>query len=232
MNKIKKPNVLVAGFPKCGSTYLYHLLKQHPDIFIPKIKEINYFNKDNFFLSYPEILNPRYFKSLKWYYGFFDTDKKIVIDFSILSALDVGSAKRVKDLLGDIKILFIVKNKEKFLESLKKHTLSEDGNVSLQKQYSNFEYYINFYKNIFSRVHVINLEDLNKNPNEEMKRIVSFLKIKEHNFNMRVPRYENKDYQMNFLQKIKRKVYIKVLTFLYKLISLTVTAKIKAQGEN
>ena len=43
----KKPTVLVAGFPRSGSTYLYHLLKQHPDIYIPQIKEINYFNKGN-----------------------------------------------------------------------------------------------------------------------------------------------------------------------------------------
>ena len=81
--KIKKPNVLVAGFPKCGSTFLYHLLKQHPDIFIPNIKELNYFNKDHFFISDPEILNPRYFKSADWYYGFFKSNKKTIIDFSI-----------------------------------------------------------------------------------------------------------------------------------------------------
>ena len=60
---IKKPNVLVAGFPRSGSTFLYHLLTQHPEIYIPKIKEINYFNKDHFFLGNPEIINPRYFKS-------------------------------------------------------------------------------------------------------------------------------------------------------------------------
>ena len=28
-----KPNLFIVGAPKCGTTFLYHYLKKHPDIF-------------------------------------------------------------------------------------------------------------------------------------------------------------------------------------------------------
>src|SRR5690606_30047138 len=39
----KLPNFIVAGFPKCGSTSLHYYLNEHPDIFMPKQKELHYF---------------------------------------------------------------------------------------------------------------------------------------------------------------------------------------------
>jgi len=228
---MKKPNVLVAGFPKSGTTFLYHLLKQHPDIFIPKIKELNYFNKDHFFPGNPEILNPRYFKPVEWYYKFFDTDKKIVIDFSILSALDTQSAKRAKKELGDIKILFITRNKEDFLNSMKKFMDLEGGDYEGYEEYADFDYYIENYKRHFSNVLVVKLEDINNNPEEELNKITNFFGLKNHKFITDMPRHQTKDYQMGKFQYLKRYIYIKLIRVFYKLISFTVIAKIKAQGE-
>ena len=34
-----KPNFLIVGASKCGTTALYYYLKQHPEISFPKIKE-------------------------------------------------------------------------------------------------------------------------------------------------------------------------------------------------
>jgi hypothetical protein len=230
-----KPNVLVAGFPKSGSTYLYHLLKQHPEIFIPKIKEINYFNKDNFFLSNPEILNPRYFKSKKWYYSFFKTNKRIVMDFSIISALDIGSAKRVKRELGDIKIIFVKRNQKDFVNSIKNFVEKEGGNPKEAiERYSDLDYYTDNYKRIFSEVYIISLENLNKNPKRELGKLMSFLGLDNHDFKIDLSekeRHETSVYKMNWLQYFKRKIYVLIVKIFYKLLSFLVTAKIKAQGE-
>lgn len=38
-----KPTFLVIGAAKSGTTSLYHFLRQHPDIYLPDIKELNYF---------------------------------------------------------------------------------------------------------------------------------------------------------------------------------------------
>jgi hypothetical protein len=37
------PNFFLIGAPKCGTTALYHALRQHPDIFMGRVKEPNYF---------------------------------------------------------------------------------------------------------------------------------------------------------------------------------------------
>jgi hypothetical protein len=231
MSKNKRPNVLVVGFPKCGSTFLYHLLKQHPDIYIPKIKEINYFNKDNFFLGEPEILNPRYFKSREWYYSFFKTNKKIAIDFSIMSAYDIKSAERVKKELGDIKIIFITRNKKDFEKSLKNFLKKEKMPLEDLERYSKFNYYVKNYKRYFSHIKVINLKDLNKNPEKELGVLMKFLKIKNYNFNLNMPKHETKKYKMSLFQFLKRHVYIAIVKSFYKFISFNVSANLKARGE-
>ena len=44
MNKF--PNFFVAGAAKCGTTALYHILEQHPEIYLSPIKEPNHFCTD------------------------------------------------------------------------------------------------------------------------------------------------------------------------------------------
>ena len=46
---MKKPNFIIAGFPKCGTTSLFHYLKQHPEIFMPKQKELHFFTQRQIF---------------------------------------------------------------------------------------------------------------------------------------------------------------------------------------
>ncbi len=41
-----KPNFFIVGAPKCGTTSMYHYLRQHPDIFMPDFKEPHYFGND------------------------------------------------------------------------------------------------------------------------------------------------------------------------------------------
>lgn len=38
------PDFLIAGAPRCGSTTLYRLLDQHPEVFMARPKEIGFFN--------------------------------------------------------------------------------------------------------------------------------------------------------------------------------------------
>lgn len=36
----------LAGYPKCGTTFLYAYMKKHPDVFLPDIKEPHFFSGD------------------------------------------------------------------------------------------------------------------------------------------------------------------------------------------
>ena len=40
------PNFFIVGAPKCGTTSMHDYLNQHPDIFMSKVKELNYFNSE------------------------------------------------------------------------------------------------------------------------------------------------------------------------------------------
>lgn len=58
-----KPDFFILGAGRCGSTTLYHMLRQHPQIFMPRVKEPSYFGsyfqviKDP--VSYFALFNPR-----------------------------------------------------------------------------------------------------------------------------------------------------------------------------
>ena len=41
---VRLPNFVVVGAPKCGTTSLYHYLRQHPEVFLPSQKELHYFS--------------------------------------------------------------------------------------------------------------------------------------------------------------------------------------------
>lgn len=43
----KPLNFLVIGAEKAGSTLLYDRLRRHPDVFMPPVKELHYFNRRN-----------------------------------------------------------------------------------------------------------------------------------------------------------------------------------------
>ena len=43
---MKKPDFFIVGAPKCGTTALCKYLDEHPDLYIPPLKELNYFGAD------------------------------------------------------------------------------------------------------------------------------------------------------------------------------------------
>ena len=57
----KKPNFFIIGAAKSGTTSLYSYLRQHPKIFLPEEKELN------FFISASE----NFYNSIDWYLDWF-----------------------------------------------------------------------------------------------------------------------------------------------------------------
>ena len=53
-----EPNFLYIGPDKSGSTWMYNILSQHPECYVPTIKDIYFF--DQF-----------YYKGIDWYLSFF-----------------------------------------------------------------------------------------------------------------------------------------------------------------
>ena len=58
------PNFLCIGAPKAGTTTLFHILNQHPDIYIPAIKETEFFVDDKRYEKGPQYYEEKFFS--KW----------------------------------------------------------------------------------------------------------------------------------------------------------------------
>ncbi len=98
---MKLPNFMVIGAEKSGTTWLKHVLREHPELFIPSEKELHYFDvEDNFN------------KGLVWYSSFFEKSTKPfngeITPGYLTHAVKV--APRIKEAFPAIKLIAILRN--------------------------------------------------------------------------------------------------------------------------
>ena len=177
------PNLLIIGAMKSGTSSLHDYLSLHPEIFMSDLKEIHYFDDDNFLV-----------KNEEWYKSFFKTDKKIIG----CSPQNYSKAHnkyyqnipgRIKELIPDVKLIYIVRDP---VERYKSHVLEsyycdppedikysqESGNyLKTGMYYLQISEYLKFFD--MSQIHVLSLEDLVKNKLHELNRVFRFLGVSE-----------------------------------------------------
>ncbi len=98
------PNFLCVGAQKAGTTTLYEILKQHPDIFLPQnIKETKFF-----------VYDEKYEKGVQWYQKEFFSEwngQKAIGEVDPAMMFEEKSAQRIFDTLGNnVKLIFIFRN--------------------------------------------------------------------------------------------------------------------------
>lgn len=96
------PNFLIVGAAKAGTTSLYFWLNQHPDVFLPSLKEPSYFA-------------PQYqLRIANWdrYLALFQPGKgkKAIGEASVIYMDDPETPRLIHDALGKIKILIVLRN--------------------------------------------------------------------------------------------------------------------------
>jgi len=93
------PNFLVCGAQKSGTTSLHAYLRQHPQIYLPEKKELNYFN-----------LN--WSKSLAWYEAHFNawSGQEAAGEVSPLYLWHPETAERIAETLPAARLIFILRN--------------------------------------------------------------------------------------------------------------------------
>lgn len=110
-----KPNFLIVGAAKCGTTSLYEYLREHPEVFMPRFKEPCFFiTKPAYGLeSAPE--KPEDYEAL--FSGV--RNEKAIGEASPPYLYDQQSAKKIADYLGkDVKIIIILRNSVDMVYSL------------------------------------------------------------------------------------------------------------------
>ncbi len=200
------PNFLCVGAQKSGTTTLYEILKQHPDIFLPqKIKETKFF-----------VFEEKFSKGKAWYEKEFFSEwknQKAIGEVDPAMMFEEKSAQRIYDTLGkEVKLIFIFRNPvsraySHFLMSRRKgfETLSFDDaiekeperlNTDPEKKF-NFSYFTRGYYalqverflKLFPQENFLFLvmeDDFVKNRKATFERIQDFLGVKKAALNLGV----------------------------------------------
>jgi hypothetical protein len=98
---------IVAGMPRSGTTFLYHALGKHPAIFVPFIKETDYFSVN-------------YDLGRKWYLGLFQEmlPQQVGFDISPSYFLVPSTVDRIREFDRHIRVVLAVRDPAEFASSL------------------------------------------------------------------------------------------------------------------
>ncbi|WP_372575074.1 sulfotransferase family protein [Ruegeria jejuensis] len=116
------PDFIIGGAPKCGTTSLHFILGQSPQIGLPDA-EIHYFDADDP-IAHPDFLDARgpdlkwfdtrltHKPNLDWYASRFSDfqDKLLIGEDSTTYLFSPVAARRIKDLLPDIRLVFLLRD--------------------------------------------------------------------------------------------------------------------------
>ncbi|WP_206915967.1 sulfotransferase family protein [Alicyclobacillus suci] len=110
------PNFLVIGAAKAGTTALYRYLSQHPEVFMPSIKEPNYFALANQEVRFQGPGDDRTNRSsitrFADYQALFDEADgyKAVGEASPMYLYTADAARRIHDLIPNVKLIVILRD--------------------------------------------------------------------------------------------------------------------------
>ena len=102
---MRKPDFFIVGAPKCGTSAMYTYLKQHPEIFMPKVKEPRFFGTD------PDD-HSRTVRTLEEYLSLFTgvKDEKRVGEASAAYFYSERSAQEIKAFDPSARIMIMLRN--------------------------------------------------------------------------------------------------------------------------
>jgi hypothetical protein len=187
------PDFLLIGVAKAGTSWIFEILREHPDVFVPVAKDIMFFNR-------------YYAKGLAWYSRFFAerTDEKVGGELSHDYYLSEETARRIHDTLPDAKLICCLRETVDKLISAYVYNISTGHATMSFEDYVNYgevsrnrkaafdeyvevsfarqvEYYENLkpYYDLFPREQILILffEDLKRDPAGFARRLYAFLGV-------------------------------------------------------
>lgn len=129
---IKLKNIsYIIGMPRAGTTFLYHNLNKHPDLYVPFRRKTNYFSL-------------HCDKDTEWFLDHFKDMKpnQIGIDTETLYFVDknLQSYKKIKELNPDAKVMLFVRQPDEWAYSFYKQIATFDKNICSFEDYLNGKY--------------------------------------------------------------------------------------------
>jgi Sulfotransferase domain len=113
---MKQPSFFIVGAPKCGTTALCKYLNRHPDIFVPPLKELNFFDLD--------IKSNKKANNLQEYLNFFaEGEGKVCGEGSPTYLRSEKAAQEIYNFNPDAKIIIMLREPVSLLYSLHSQNL-------------------------------------------------------------------------------------------------------------
>lgn len=195
---MRLPDFIVIGAQKSGTTALFKFLSEHPKIYLPPQKEVQYFSNDNF-----------YSKGIKWCsHEFYNNVNENMMcgDVSPQYMIYKKVPLRIKKALPNAKIIVILREPIERAYSHyhmsvrrgnEKREFDEAFRVSVDKgykddesiiedesyyQFSDYEVMLREYLKYFSKDKILVLfqEDLSKYPIETLNTVYDFIGVSNH----------------------------------------------------
>lgn len=172
------PNFLYIGMPKAGSTWFFEALRQHPEVFVPIAKDIQFFDR-------------HYDRGLDWYSDFFRPAKQRVAigELSHDYYASPEAASRIARDLPNVKLICCLREPGDFVVSAytynKMHHLKDGAEfddfieMDRTKRYTNYLANLQVYFDEFpsSNMKVVFYEDLTAAPQALLSEIYDFLGV-------------------------------------------------------
>ncbi|MBA7687062.1 hypothetical protein ES703_95522 [subsurface metagenome] len=182
---IMLPNFLVIGAMKSGTTSLYHYIKAHPEIFMPSLKEPNFFIKRDIGT-----------RDTEWYESLFSDGRyakalgEASVNYTKYPHYS-GVPQRIAATNKDMKLIYVLRNPfdrtySHYLHNIYAGIENEPFRDAIVRrplyiQASLYYMQIQEYLKHFSReqVLILILDDLKHNPTGTVKRVFEFLEVDE-----------------------------------------------------
>ncbi len=232
----RKLKFIGIGAYRSGTTWLTQCLREHPDVCIPQLKELEFFNKK---YENGKFLYSNYDKGLGWYEEQFrecDASVSNWGEFSNAYLYDKDAPKLIKDMLPDIKLILCLRNpvdraysdylwdKLNFSKEIHKNNNLDEIKKGIYIEHSLYGNHIKNYLDFFdaSNVHVIIFDSIAKKPQETIDNVCKFLGIKSFtplSLEKKVnPAAKAKFKSLTYLFKLRKKIEEKNLGIIIDLL--------------
>jgi len=181
MNR-NRVNVIGIGAQKCASSWVFQVLKSHPEILTasrPNPKELNFFNFE-------------FVKGYDWYHRYFDFDGRQAVEFSVRYFTEPSVPGRLYDYDSDLKILVCIRDPVERAYSQHKHEFQQnrlspkrhDFNKALEQnptyiEQGKYATHLKRYLEYFSKnqIHLILHREIQNHPEQVTRDLYDFIGV-------------------------------------------------------
>lgn len=184
---MRLPDFIGVGAPRCGTTWLSHVLNLHPAIYFhPNFKEIHYFDNN-------------YHRGVKWYSRFFNGVEQNIRcgEFTPNYMVEAATFSRIYDMNPKVKLIILLRDpvkrawshymqKKRYRRSMKDFETTVQQNEFRILDYGHYGAQLSQILSVFPKeqVHTIIFEEMIADSNKALLEVQDFLEIEHHDLDL------------------------------------------------